>query len=214
MKLKPGELKENNYRLLDSMDHNELIPFVKTYLNKRTFASTIYYLSIIISVAVLLFYSMKIHVTNHTPVSKEIACFLIGVPATFLLIPLHEFIHIIAYKLQGATATSYDYNLKKFYFLAVADKFVANKKEFRIVALAPFVIITAALMISLFFVGPLAKIIMLTTLTIHTTCCSGDFALLSYFEFNKDKEVITYDDKDNKISYFYVKDEAEQLHHV
>ena len=214
MKLKPGELKENNYRLLDSMDHSELIPFVKTYLNKRTFASTIYYLSIIISVAVLLFYSMKIHVTNHTPVSKEIACLLIGVPATFLLIPLHEFIHIIAYKLQGATETSYDYNLKKFYFLAVADKFVANKKEFRIVALAPFVIITAALMISLFFVGPLAKIIMLTTLTIHTTFCSGDFALLSYFEFNNDKEVITYDDKNNKISYFYMKDEAQQLHHV
>ena len=33
--------------------------------------------------------------------------------------------------------------------------------------------------------------------------CSGDFGLLSYFEFNKDKQVVTYDDIENKISYFY-----------
>jgi hypothetical protein len=33
--------------------------------------------------------------------------------------------------------------------------------------------------------------------------CSGDFGILSYFELHKDKEVVTYDDIENKISYFY-----------
>jgi len=33
----------------------------------------------------------------------------------------------------------------------------------------------------------------------------GDFELLSYFEFHKNKQVVTYDNKDNGISYFYRK---------
>lgn len=37
----------------------------------------------------------------------------------------------------------------------------------------------------------------------HTAMCSGDFGLLNYFEFNKDKKVVTYDDIEHKISYFY-----------
>jgi hypothetical protein len=37
----------------------------------------------------------------------------------------------------------------------------------------------------------------------HTAMCSGDFGLLNYFEFYKDKEIVTYDDVENKISYFY-----------
>lgn len=39
----------------------------------------------------------------------------------------------------------------------------------------------------------------------HTAMCSGDFGLLSYFEFNKEKNVVSYDDVENKISYFYAK---------
>jgi hypothetical protein len=39
----------------------------------------------------------------------------------------------------------------------------------------------------------------------HTAFCSGDFGLLSYFDFNKDKEVVTYDDRAGKVSYFYGK---------
>jgi len=56
----------------------------------------------------------------------------------FALIPSHEYIHVLAYKSKGAKNTSCDANLKKFYFMAIAYRFVANKKEFQIVALAPF----------------------------------------------------------------------------
>lgn len=37
----------------------------------------------------------------------------------------------------------------------------------------------------------------------HTAMCSGDFALLSYFDCQVDKQVVTYDDREKKISYFY-----------
>jgi hypothetical protein len=129
--------------------------------------------------------------------------FSYGLAIAFLLIPLHEYIHVLAYKSQGATNTSYDVNIKKFYFMALADKFVANKKEFEIVALAPFVIITVILTILFFIVNPNWTLTIIGVLLTHTAMCSGDFGLLSYFEFNKDKQVVTYDDIENKISYFY-----------
>jgi len=33
--------------------------------------------------------------------------------------------------------------------------------------------------------------------------CSGDFGLLSYFEYHKDKNVVTYDEIASNTSYFY-----------
>ena len=126
-----------------------------------------------------------------------------GLAIAFALLPLHEFIHVLAYKSQGAENTSYDANLKKFYFLAVADRFVANRKEFQIVALAPFIVISSILITCLFFTGPLWSMTVLGVLLTHTAFCSGDFGLLSYFAYHKDKEVVTYDDKGSKISFFY-----------
>lgn len=40
--------------------------------------------------------------------------------------------------------------------------------------------------------------------------CSGDFGLLSYFEYHKNKHVVTYDDVENQISYFYGKIEEKE----
>jgi hypothetical protein len=60
-----------------------------------------------------------------------------------------------------------------------------------------------ALLITSFLTGEVWKVMLFTTLMIHTIACSGDFALLSYFEFNRKKEVVTYDDKENKVSFFY-----------
>ena len=44
----------------------------------------------------------------------------------------------------------------------------------------------------------------------NTAMYSCDFGLLSYFDFNKDKQVVTYDDIENKISYFYGKTSEER----
>jgi hypothetical protein len=126
-----------------------------------------------------------------------------GLAIAFALLPVHEFIHAVAYKSQGAEKTSYDASLMKFYFLAVADRFVANRKEFQVVALAPFIVITSVLLILLLLTDPFWRMAVLGILLTHTAFCSGDFGLLSYFAFHKDKEVVTYDDKGNKVSYFY-----------
>lgn len=45
MKIKPGELSENGYFLLDKLEHKELVPFIQTYMKKRTKYSVFYYIS-------------------------------------------------------------------------------------------------------------------------------------------------------------------------
>ena len=87
--------------------------------------------------------------------------------------------------------------------MALADKFVASKKEFEVVALAPFIIITTTLIIFIFAVSSNWTLTIIGVLLTHTAMCSGDFGMLSYFEYIKDKEVASYDDTENKISYFY-----------
>ena len=85
--------------------------------------------------------------------------------------------------------------------MAIADKFVTSRREFKIIALAPFLIISSALFIASFVSGEAWKLTLFTTLLIHSIACSGDFALLSYFEFNKKKNVVTYDDKETKFLF-------------
>ena len=208
MKLKPEELEENGYVLLDEMNHSEIKPFLKKYITKRGWYSSIFYLSVFISFSFLLFFCFKLHHTGSYPVKKILLRFLLGVLLTLVLVPFHELIHGLAYKLARAKNTSYDANLRKFYFLAIADKFVTSRQEFKIIALAPFFIISLSLLMVSFLTGEPWKVTLFTTLLIHTIACSGDFALLGYFEFNKKKEVVTYDDKKKNVSFFYGKDIA------
>jgi hypothetical protein len=203
VKIRPEELTENSYTLLDKLGHKELVPFIRTYIKKKTKYSIFYYLSNFIIFGLAGYFFMKDFNTTSFDIGNRFTHFAYGLAIAFALMPLHEYIHVLAYKSQGATNTSYDANLKKFYFMALADKFVANKREFEIVALAPFTFITTILTILLFLVNSNWTLAIIGILLTHTAMCSGDFGLLSYFEFNKDKQVVTYDDTENKISYFY-----------
>jgi len=205
MKIKPEELSANGYVLLDQLGHKELVPFVRTYIYKRTKYSIIYYLCNFFLFGLAGYFFMKGGKQPDFHLGDRFTHFSYGLALAFALLPIHEYIHVLAYRSQGATNTSYASNLKKFYFLALADKFVANKKEFRIVALAPFVTITTLLTALLFSVSTNWTLTIVGALLAHTAMCSGDFALLSYFEFHKGKDVVTYDDAENKISYFYGK---------
>ena len=86
--------------------------------------------------------------------------------------------------------------------MTLADVFVANKKEFDKVALASFIVITTILTILFFIVNSNWTLAIVGILLTHTAICSGEFGLLFYFQFQKDKEVVTYDTKENEISYF------------
>ncbi len=203
MKIKPEELPEKGYFLLDKLEHKELPVFLRKYLNKRTTISIVFYgLNIIFLLVAMFLFVVNFQQGMLTNLDWAYHYF-IGFSIAFLLVPLHEYIHVLAYKSQGAKNTSYDSNIKKFHFMALADKFVANKNEFRIVALAPFISITMTLLLLLTISSYNCSLTILGILLCHTAMSSGDFALLGYFKFHSDKEVLTYDNVEEKASYFY-----------
>lgn len=205
MNISPEELELNGYKLLEKLPHNDLPPFLKQYLNKKNRIFFTFYSITLLLLGIAVYFFIDNFYHNYLKIADWFYHYCLGFSIAFLLIPIHEYIHVLAYKSQGAQNTSYDYNLKKFYFMALAHKFVANKKEFQIVALAPFVVISSILIIALFFSSYNLTLTILGTLFCHTAMSSGDFALLSFFEFHKDKEILTYDEIDEKISYFYRK---------
>lgn len=205
MKLTPSQLEAQGYILADTLPHQEMTAFVKTYIRKANLYGLGYYVLLFIQLTVLCYYFLVLHKQDILGLSNAIHRVAISFPLAFLLIPLHEYIHVLAYKSQGASNTSYDVYWRKLVFLAVADQFVANRKEFRLVALAPFVCISTILLPAICITGGALGFTLLCVLFWHSSFCGGDFALLSYFAHHKKLEVVTYDDKASKISYFYTR---------
>ncbi|EIM74119.1 hypothetical protein A3SI_16545 [Nitritalea halalkaliphila LW7] len=205
MKITPENLAVEKYRLVEKLEHHELIPFVKNHLNKWSYVSITFYL---INIAFLLLGILSIYFCFQEKSmgwDDIIFYYTFGFTVCFLLIPIHECIHILAYRALGATETSLDYNLKKLYFAALANNFVVNRREFAFVALLPFICITLSLLTLYFFVNTNWQLTILATLLLHTSMCSGDFGIVNYFITTKDPNIVTYDDTKNKISYFMTK---------
>jgi hypothetical protein len=117
------------------------------------------------------------------------------------LIVFHELIHGAAYKYFGAPRVGFGFSTKSGMVYAYANKFVIDMDQFKVVALAPFVVISFLLVISMFlFTSSLAPISLV--LFMHTFLCYGDFTL-AYYAYKNPKH-LTFDDLiDEKAVYFY-----------
>jgi len=205
MNIRPEELEARGFVEVERLEHKDLVPFVKKYLQERTAFSRFYYQTSLILFLIVLLLLTYDYVQQNSSVGTGLLHVAYGIGITFTLIPLHELLHALAYWYVGARQVSFDANWKKFYFMAMADQFVVNRREFQIVALVPFVVITTACLIALLLVPDLWRYTVLGVLLTHTVFCSGDFGLLSFFAYKKDAEVVTYDDKAAGLSYFYEK---------
>ncbi len=122
-----------------------------------------------------------------------------------IIIPTHEFIHWLVYKSEGAADVRFGAIWKSFVFYAAAHNFVADYSSFRRIALAPFLILSGLLALIFLFPIPLwGRIAVMIILLFHVVSCSGDFMMLSYMRRNRD--CITVDDMENKITYFMKKE--------
>ncbi|MGC3977282.1 MAG: DUF3267 domain-containing protein [Paludibacteraceae bacterium] len=128
---------------------------------------------------------------------------------TFLVV-FHELFHAFAYRLIRVRNVSFGMKLRKFLFYVIADRQVLPLKKFTIVALTPVIIIGVLSIVGmvLTYNQPLFYAF-LSVFGIHSLFCGGDFGLLSYFENRKDREILTFDVKEEGKTYFYVKKEKE-----
>ena len=199
-------MKDSRFQLLDKLHYDDIVDFATEYVRKRT-RSMFFYLVLIIIFFILqwsaFLYGIFANDMNTISLLKQ---FLYGLIISLtIVIPLHELIHALGYFLLGARKIRFGAVLKHFAFYAVADDFVVNRNAFIFLALSPFIIVSLLNLLGFVLVHGYASYTYISVLFFHATMCAGDFALLSYFEFHRDKELYTFDDVGKKTSYFYYK---------
>lgn len=200
--------EDSSYSLLLVLPHDNILPFVSKYLNTKTWIMRFYFgFLILVSIGIIAWAAIDLK-NDLIGFWSLLICFSLGaIPVFIPLIPLHEGLHGLAYKIVGAPKISFGANWRMFYFYAVADRFIANRKAFVFIALLPFIVINLSALIPLVYVSVSLKWLLLGVLFIHTTACAGDFAMLGFYEsYRKASEVLTYDDVKEKRSYFYVRE--------
>lgn len=201
--LEQQQLESEGYTLQSILTHSEIGDFIKPYFFKRN-PVMLFYGGFSISLLVISVYSL----IKSGAFMDHLSDFSLGIALFFLLVPIHELIHGFMYRKAGASNVSYKAEWKKLVFYAMADKFVTYKKPFLYIALAPFVVISSLLVLVIFLAPASQYFIWLGALFMHSAGCSGDFALVSYFYTFWEKDPVTFDDVEMKVSYFYIKQDS------
>ncbi len=122
-----------------------------------------------------------------------------------VLLPLHELIHGIVFKALGAKQIGFGWTWKGWMAYCYAQNFVITLQELIWVAIMPFICLTLG-MLCLLFVLPSYQIAIIFALLLHTTGCLGDFLLVKYARQNKNRQIYTFDDlQERKMTFFYEK---------
>lgn len=196
------ELRGGRFEILESIRHEQLIPFVLQYFFERT--SWVTRLHHAMSVASAL--ALLVAGFQRFTLLGFLAQFGAGMAVMLVFVlPVHEAVHAIAYWLCGGREIRWSFSWKMLAAYVVANNFVADRRTFFFVALAPFVVITPAA-IALAVLDSGRAIVWLTVLLWHTAGVSGDWALLNYYWLNRRREIYTFDE--SGVAYFYARRET------
>lgn len=121
-----------------------------------------------------------------------------------LLVPLHEGLHLVPYRLAGARDIRIGTDLRQGIIYITAHRFVTGRRLLSCVAMTPFAIITAGLATTIVLSPVWWQWILSVALFVHTTMCAGDAAILTYTNSFNGSEVFTWDDADRLEAYFYI----------
>lgn len=195
----------DRYIQLAELPYTEMIPFVQhEFAQRNNIIRGYIWLNISILLMMILIGARQMW-NGEIGFWPFIAYIFLGFAITLtVLVPVHEAIHGLAYKMLGAPKVSFGGNLRQFYFYAVADRFVVGARGFRLIALAPFVLITIATIIGLYLTPVNIQWILWGILLMHTGACAGDFGMLGFYKRHDDGgEIFTFDDVSNKVAYFF-----------
>ena len=97
MKLLPRDLENNGYLLLDKLELDDLLPFVRKYLKEKTFFSFAYLgINLLLLFVIVVKLVLLVQSEGNRSLDSAITHLSIGLAVAFALIPLHEYIHVLA----------------------------------------------------------------------------------------------------------------------
>ena len=206
-KLNPEQLKDQErFDLIKTLSHDKIIQFVMNELRKLRWPMVIFYGINIILLSMIIAFSLTNIIHSYISWGLYWQFLLLGIfSGMILVIPVHELLHGLAYKLAGASKVKFGADIRQMLFYASAPSFVAGKKVFFMVAFFPFVIINLVFLSGILLGSPPVQWASLVALFIHTTMCIGDFAMVNFFAAYPGKKVYTYDNAETRTSFFYLK---------
>ena len=208
-RLTPADIRDNDdFELLAEVSHSEIKQFIIEQVMNEREVVRIYGVYQVAMVALVIFILAKAVILFSRGFAEPLM--FIGGSVLFsvtVLVVIHEFIHAVAYWLTGARNIKAGAIWRKFIFYIAADREVIDYPSFKIVALAPFVLVKVSCVILtvLFWSNPLAYFF-LSLMCIHSLFCAGDMAMLAFYRLHHDKEIYNFDDlKEGKTFFFYRK---------
>ncbi len=199
-RLQPADLQDpRRFRLLDRLEHQNLMPFLQQYyFNLRSPLIRLHFLILAAYLLAAYFAARGTAAAGQDWVLLSCFAVLLFIP----LIPIHEAIHGLVYRLLGARDVRFSVSLRQFYAYAIADSFVVGRREFAWLALAPSLLINGVLL-AVALAAPGARFFALALSIVHYSATGGDWALIAYFWEHRARPVYTYDDAPARLSYFY-----------
>jgi hypothetical protein len=203
MALKVEDLEDQTrFSQIHTVPFSDLINFVLEYIGRKTGLMFFFWSVCIILLALAI--TLRINIAGYFPTREIFVHTFLGlIILPLAIVPVHEILHIISFLLTGARRIRVGIDLRQYIFYVTAHRHVSGPCQFRFVALIPFIIISAGLLILIYIMPGLWKWSLSLLLFVHTTMCAGDFALLNFYHINKKKKIYTWDDADNKVTYFY-----------
>lgn len=196
-------LRERGYEEYARFSFNELAVPLQQGLRSGNIYATAFFITILMGFGGIGAFAAHFLLTGTLSGGQVFWYTLAGVPATLLLVPLHELIHGWAFRWSGAKDIRYGVIWKKLMFYAVAHCFAVNYRQFRYIALAPFVVLSLLLAVTIFWVSAPWKAFILGILVFHAICCAGDFGLCAYFYQVRHRQPLSFDDANEGVTYFY-----------
>ena len=200
-------LTDPRFRKILELDFSNMIPFVISNIRK---GGIIPFLYMIINLANLLFiilytlWMVRNGLSGTVRIFWQIAAGILA--GSLLVIPPHELLHGLAYRILGARNIKFGADLQQFIFYVTADRFPISRGELGFLAMTPFVLINLGVFIPTVLWIPRMLLFSTSLLLSHNIMCIGDFAMFSY-ALRQNGNLYTYDDIGKKKSYFYIKEE-------
>lgn len=203
MALQIEELEDQSrFRQILKIPYDEMVQFVIEYIRRKSFMMFFFWSVCIIFLGIA--FTIRININPFFTFRNISLHTLLGfVVFPILYIPVHELLHVIPYFLSGAKRIRIGMDLKQYMFYVTAHRYVATSRQFRFVALVPFVLTSLALIFLILYMPGLWKWSLSLFLFMHTTMCVGDFAMLNFYWINRKRKIYTWDDADEKTAYFY-----------
>lgn len=198
------ELRDDpRYWQVVELEFNQMIPFVLEQIRRRSPVSFFFLIVNLVMLAGIIAYIIQVLSADQLAPGKVIVWSLYGIAAGSLaVVPVHEGIHVLAYKILGAGRVHIGADLEQMIFFVTSDRYPVSGKELSFLALAPFVVINLATVGIVIWISPAFLLFPAFFLFTHNLMCIGDYAVVN-FVYLHPRRVYSFDEVEEKRSYFF-----------